>query len=1310
MPPHLGAGTLLCLFALAVAAAAVSVPAAELAALNALYEATNGPTWADSRGWNDGDACAAVGVTCSTNVTAGTAHVVAIELSGNKLSGTLPASGWDLPELRILDLSDNLIGGTVPVSWGESLQALEELNLGGERLLSLAAHEGLGPNYRYFTSIKVYSSNPLTGTLPPEWGKLSKLVMLSLATGGTAQGAGFVGSIPDEWIGMRSLVYINIAHSGLGGDVLAPVLARINGLRYVNARFCGFKSIPREFVGSTISQLELTGNPMSGFEFPTWLSEWSALEEFALNICNITGTLPASLGEMTQLTRVVIGSAPHLHGVISPTWGNLVNMRGLFIYQIGLTGTIPPELGAWTKIERLVLAETGLTGTIPPELGQMSAASYVLLNRNKLSGTLPRELEHMTALADLAVHSNNLSGTIPPSWGTNMVNLVNLRAFDNSLSGTLPPGFPALEIVDVHNNNLQGHLDILCNKAKLGIVDVSSNGLSSFPDCKTCIGEVDISNNAFVGQLPTMEHVSCLTKLSASHNMFSSSSLPSSWSRLNTTLAHLDLSYNNLAGAVSNYLIRIKYGNSLGYIDLSHNKLSGQIQQTVFSHVDASFLQGLVRLYVNDNNIVGSVPGLLERLPLLHEVDLSNNNFTGSASPMTEDAIANADLRGNPGLREPDGISLPVNVIAHYPLVQPSVELNYRCPTLTDTVTQRVRLDLDAHYYGASLCECLPGYHGSNGDCLSCTHLGPAVTCEGGQVVLNQRGLGLYDVYAANVTINPNYFRVGTAPSGDPLIDPCYRLSSDETSCNPAGAHPAVCAVGYEDRLCSRCSAGYFPQGRRCRKCPRILPELMAVAYSVSFCVWYAINQTGRRSAVLTPLVKSLFIFMQTSALIFARSSAFFWPSSILSFFSISFGWTAVSTNVLTCLVSSTAAWETSFVFSTLIVPGLGLFCLLAYGLLASISRCTRSGLLGKDEQHWRYGGIRSMLAILNLMYMPITVGMLIVLPCESSADGRKYLWAAPWIECSSSNTTWVNLVVVGSVFSALYGLGVPVMFLAMMRARSKTLERLAAAGLVEVDGHWLQWFYAGYRPGAAWYEFVIMGRRLAIAVVAVIPSSSPIVPLGFFMTLVVALFMHIYRQPFLYQPLNRLELLTLVQLFLTFVIGQIFSSRTHESSLPSSSIYLEATVVVSNAGVVILYLIAIVVAVKRRVRARKSHGKARRADELPLCEAPALSAPIKIPPLPLQTILKPAPLVLPPLRVPGPTPSLETIIDVDSYSSSGWYTATGSEEEEQAECYEPEPPALEAEIRAFVRAHSAGDETDEALVASLLAVWNAPK
>ena len=145
MPPSLkmrNLSPILTRLLLAVLALAAPVQAQESAtdraALEALYNATNGGSWADDTNWrSDAPLSSWYGVT-----TNGDGRVTRLELDDNGLRGTLPAALGDLSELERLNLEDNALRGTLPSALA-NLTNLTSLLLNESRALTGPLPDGL---------------------------------------------------------------------------------------------------------------------------------------------------------------------------------------------------------------------------------------------------------------------------------------------------------------------------------------------------------------------------------------------------------------------------------------------------------------------------------------------------------------------------------------------------------------------------------------------------------------------------------------------------------------------------------------------------------------------------------------------------------------------------------------------------------------------------------------------------------------------------------------------------------------------------------------------------------------------------------------------------------------------------------------------------------------------------------------------------------------------------------------------------------------------------------------------------------------
>ena len=131
-----------------------------------------------------------------------------------------------------------------------------------------------------------------------------------------------------------------------------------------------------------------------------------------LSANNLTGMIPAELGNLTNLENLVL--------VGDPLGGDNL-----------LSGEIPTELGNLTNLEELNLSFNQLSGEIPASLGNLSNLKQLWLVYNQLSGEIPASLGNLTNLEALILYKNQLSGELPQSL-TNLTNLIGSSVGDNT--------------------------------------------------------------------------------------------------------------------------------------------------------------------------------------------------------------------------------------------------------------------------------------------------------------------------------------------------------------------------------------------------------------------------------------------------------------------------------------------------------------------------------------------------------------------------------------------------------------------------------------------------------------------------------------------------------------------------------------------------------------------------------------------------------------------------------------------------------------------------------------------------------------
>ena len=319
----------------------------------AALEATGGPNWHYSANWlTDAPLNAWHGVTVSGP------RVVAIELVGNGLSGSLPPELGDLGGLLQLVLPQNNLTGPIPPQLG-SIGRLSVLNL---------------------------SRNSLTGPIPPSLENLQDLRKLLLSYNNLS------GSIPTQLGGLSRLGVLALAHNSLTGPI-PPSLENLQDLR----------------------ELYLFSNNLSG-PIPSQLAGLGRLTHLDIQDNSLTGPIPPFLGDQPRLYELFL-QRNSFTGPIPPELGKLTRLRYLFVHLNQLTGEIPPELGDLSALEDLRLGTNNLTGPIPASFGRLTSMRSLSLEGNPgLTGPVPMTLTYVKGLWTFATAGTSLCAPSSPDF------------------------------------------------------------------------------------------------------------------------------------------------------------------------------------------------------------------------------------------------------------------------------------------------------------------------------------------------------------------------------------------------------------------------------------------------------------------------------------------------------------------------------------------------------------------------------------------------------------------------------------------------------------------------------------------------------------------------------------------------------------------------------------------------------------------------------------------------------------------------------------------------------------------------------
>ena len=330
---------------IAVTVNASAEPQNDREVLEVLYDSTGGESWTNRNNWKTSAPLGEwYGVTTDT-----AGRVTELDLSGNELTGSIPAALGDLELLQILNLGDrwdptsrqwltNALTGPIPDELGR-LKNLWSLTLNGNELTGRIP-DALG-NLANLEWLDL-DANGLTGPIPSSLGRLSDLRSLRLG------GNELTGRIPDALGNLANLEWLNLSANGLTGPIPSS-LGRLSDLR----------------------SLRLGGNELTG-RIPDALGNLANLEWLNLSANGLTGPIPSSLGRLSDLRSLRLGGN-ELTGRIPDALGNLANLEWLYLGGNGLTGPIPAALGRLSNLRRLDFWHSwGLSGPLPGGLESSS--------------------------------------------------------------------------------------------------------------------------------------------------------------------------------------------------------------------------------------------------------------------------------------------------------------------------------------------------------------------------------------------------------------------------------------------------------------------------------------------------------------------------------------------------------------------------------------------------------------------------------------------------------------------------------------------------------------------------------------------------------------------------------------------------------------------------------------------------------------------------------------------------------------------------------------------------------------------------
>ncbi|XP_066317741.1 receptor like protein 22-like isoform X2 [Miscanthus floridulus] len=604
--------------------------------------------------------------------------------------GCFKALAKSVPHLRVLSLGYCDLQGDI--SSLSRLKSLAVINLSGNSDITPGPFPEFLMNFPNLRVLQLSGIN-LQGWFPRGMFRSENLRVLDLSGNSNLSGHlpsfSNAASLETLWIDWTNITYVKSSYcSGFKALTELSIDGKIISTDFLYS-FGMLASLRRLFV----TQLD---SPRQFESLFSWFGGIKNLRSLEFNSCDFSMTIPSSIGNLKNLTRLVISESNLTTQTLSSITnimnlkflkiecydgffaipsaiGNMTNLERLHILSCWSSrpiGPIPHEVGALKKLESLVLRSMGLSGRIPSTIANLTQLTELQLGGNYLSGEIPTSLFTLPALGYLDLSANQLSGPINEFDAASSC-LKNVYLKMNNLTGQIPRSLlvlPNLKDLEIDGNNLMGSVDLaslwgknltslFLSYNKLTVIEGEgiNNSLSTYPYQLVKLGLascnmikipklimhakhmilLDLSSNKISGDIPSWIWNYDLMVIKLSHNMFTGMKLNSYVIPFSNTLGYFNLSSNRLQG-----LIPLP-SSSAEILDYSNNSFSSLLPNFTL------YLSSTVYLKLSHNNINGYLPDSICHSPL-GLLDLSYNNFSGLLPRcLMENSLSIINLREN---------------------------------------------------------------------------------------------------------------------------------------------------------------------------------------------------------------------------------------------------------------------------------------------------------------------------------------------------------------------------------------------------------------------------------------------------------------------------------------------------------------------------------------------------------------------------------------------------------------------------------------------------------------------------------------
>ncbi|KAI7991537.1 hypothetical protein LOK49_LG12G02171 [Camellia lanceoleosa] len=310
------------------------------------------------------------------------------------------------------------------------------------------------------------------------------------------------------------LQHLDLSENNFNHSEILPSFGRFTNLTHLDL-YSSNLSGP-SFINGTLRHLRLLDLSFIDFtgELLNSIGQLESLEELFLGYCNLFGTIPTSLGNLTRLIGLDLGGNKLINDQFTSSIGHLKNLEVLYLNDCNFSGTLPSKffegmpsmmmddedksflnyMGSRYGYYSVTIKNKGLDMTFTRIITTLKAVDF---SHNKFDGKIPISIGRLKALRVLNFSRNGFTGPIPLS----LVNLTELESLDlsqNKFSGEIPQQLTSLtflEVFDVSQNNLTGIIPRGQQFETFSNTSYEGNlGLCGFPLSKNC-GNVQIAES-----------------------------------------------------------------------------------------------------------------------------------------------------------------------------------------------------------------------------------------------------------------------------------------------------------------------------------------------------------------------------------------------------------------------------------------------------------------------------------------------------------------------------------------------------------------------------------------------------------------------------------------------------------------------------------------------------------------------------------------------------------------------------------------------------------------------------------------------